>query len=400
MLGIKGSGKLEIAGQEFPFENRVNFNFLMSPQNLIDLQLISGSPYKSFGLREVPAVGFTLCSNPIDTTLSGIYNRLGFIAMGSFATVLITPLKTVLRGAGLVTTAGTVRSGGFNMVCTEGAVGGVVPYVNMSRRRADLRVSNVGNLPFANNWVYHPVKKALYRYAPDSADIHKIPFDLDTGIIGTSSTLLTSGFTPNPQTFYRYIMTDGYNRIWRFTNSNRNEIAVFDFTSETLSIVPLTSAVSLQTDDFSNAWDEFNQKHIFGQSSTTWTRMALDGTIDTIPAPRSQLSGIRVFKELYAIDQAKITRPYEVEAMAYTDVNHTVQNNWVNMISDKQYRILDSNGWIVRGTFNSAVTPGLLTLEFFKEPEMAMSMLSIPPVAVDVDTPFSIEYTFEVIDNR
>lgn len=400
MLGIKGSGVLEIAGKQYPFENRVNFNFLMAPQNLIDLQTLSGAPYKSFGLRDVPAVGFTLSSTAIDPTLSDIYSRMGYVSMDNFATVLVTPLKTVLRGAGLVTTAGTVRSGGFNMVCTEGAVGGVVPYVNTARRRVDLRVTGVGNLPFANNWIYHPTQKALYRYAADSAEIHKIPFDLDTGVIGSASTMVTNGFTVNPTSNYRYIFTDGYNKIFRVSNTGRTEIKIFDMSTDTLSTVTLSALVpSSINDDFQVGWDEFNQLLIYGTSTSTWTRMALDGTVDTIPSTR-QLSGIRVIKEKYQIEGRTLMRPYETEPMAYTSTVTSGTNDWVNALSPKSYRILDNDGWIVSGTFNSTVTPGILTLEFFKEPETAMSMLSIPAVAVDVDTPFSIEYTFEVIDNR
>jgi hypothetical protein len=401
MLGVKGSGILTIGNKEIPFENRVNFNFLMAPQNLIDLQQLSGNPYKSWGLMDLPAVGFTLSSSPIDTTLSGIYNRLGYVSMENFSTVIATPLKTVLRGAGLVTTAGTVRSGGFNMVCTEGAVSGVIPFCNVPRRRVDLRVTGMSSLPFADFWVYHPVKKALYRYAETSNDIYKLDFDIETGVIGSSATLLTSGFTNNGNANSRKIFTDGYNRIWRFTNTARTQIAIFDFTTDTLSTVTLSRAPLTSSPETDSAWDEFNEWVVFGINSTTWDTMKLDGTVDSIPNPRipQQLNGIRVIKEHYMIEGRNITRPYENNPMAYTSTL-TGSSGWVNTYNNKQYRILDSDGWIVTGTFNSAVTPGLLTLDFMKEPEMAMSMLSIPATAVDVDTPFSIQYTFEVIDNR
>jgi hypothetical protein len=400
MIGIKGSGLLRIAGKEIPFENRVNMNFLMAPQNLIDLQGLSGTPYKSYGLNDVPAVGFSLCSNPIDTSLSQIYNRLGFIGMDNFQTVLATPLKTVIRGAGLVTTAGTVRSGGFNMVCAEGAIGDIVPFVNIPRRRVDIRITNIASLPFSDNWVYVKSKQALYRYGRDSNEIYKIGFNLETGAIGTSATLLTNQFNFPSNTSYRNIFTDGYNRIFRYTTNSRNEIAVFDFRTDTLSVVTLSKAMPSSISSTGQAWDEYRQLHVFGDSTSTWYDLDIEtGTVTEYSPPRTRLGSTWVIKEHYMIEGRSLRRPYEVADMAFT-TNSTDTSKWMHSIFDKEYRILDNNGWVVLGEFNSATTPGVLTLDMYKEPETAMSMLSIPATPVDADTPFTVDYTFEVVDNR
>jgi hypothetical protein len=401
MIGIKGSGLLRIAGKEIPFENRVNTNFLLAPQNLIDLQGLSGLPYKSYGLNERRAVGFSLCSNPIDTKLSQIYNRLGFIGMDNFQTIAVTPLKTKLRGAGLVTTAGTVRSGGFNMVCAEGPIGDIIPYVNIPRRRVNIRVIGIESLPFSDNWVYVKSKQALYRYEQNSSEIYKIDFNLETGAIGTTATLMTNqfNFPSNTSYSYRNIFTDGYNRIYRFTTNSRNEIAVYDFRTDTLSIVPLLEAMPGSGNGVS-VWDEYRQLHVYGGSSTTWRDLDIEtGIVTSYPAPRTSFAGIWAIKEHHMIEGRSIRQPYNVTDLAFTTTS-TSSYDWIHGMFNKEYRILDNDGWVVRCEFNSAITPGVLTIDMLKEPETAMSMLSIPATPVDADTPFTVDYTFEVTDNR
>jgi hypothetical protein len=317
--------------------------------------------------------------------------------MDNFQTVLATPLKTKLRGAGLITTAGTVRSGGFNMVCAEGAIGDVVPYVNIPRRRVDLRVTNIATLPFSDNWVYVKSKQALYRYKRDSNEIYKIGFNLETGAIGTSATLLTNQFNFPSSTDLRYIFTDGYNRIYRLTTNSRNEIAVFDFRTDTLSIVSLSPAMPNFNSMSGQAWDEDKQLHVYGDSSSTWYDLDIEtGMVTSYSPPRARFSAIWVIKEHYMIEGRSLRRPYEVTDLASTSTSSDSMHSMFN----KEYRILDNDGWVVRCEFNSAITPGVLTIDMFKEPETAMSMLSIPATPVDADTPFTVDYTFEVIDNR
>lgn len=407
MLSIRGYGVLTIGNKEIPFQNKVNTNFLMAPMNLIDLQGMGGGAYESFGLMDVPCTSFQILSDSYDQNFQKIYSRLAFVGMSSFTAAIQKPTRVVLRGGGQFHTAGIARSAGFNVVTGEGAVGGVIPYVNVPRRRARIRVSGIASLPFADNWVYHPSLKALYRYALDSAEIWKLPFDIDTGVFGTSAIKITDQFTPTSSTNYRFILTDGVSKLFRLKDNNRNVLLVYDLENESLDEVSLSTAVSI----YNGVGDKFYHEgdgclymdNINVSTSQCYRINPTTGTVDVVTKAGGrtiQFQNVYVSKATYMMEQRYIRRPLELTDLARSHTSTSgvgTDGFFFPEYFDKAYRFPDDNGWVIRGTFDSATTPGTCQLYMAKEPDMAYSLITIPPTEVDVDTPFSIEYTLEVM---
>lgn len=403
MLRVRGHGVLTIGDKEIPFENKVNTNFLMAPMNLIDLQGMGGGTYESFGLMQNPCTSFQILSDSYDPNFQKIYNRLAFIGMSSFMAAIQKPTKVVLRGGGQFHTAGVARSAGFNVVTGEGAVGGVLPYVNVPRRRARIRVSGIASLPFADNWVYHPANKTMYRYAQDSAEIWKLPFDIDSGEFGTSAVKITDQFTPHSSTYYRFILTDGVSKLFRMYNDNT--LLVFDLNTEQLTEVPLSSSMALNSGDSDKFYNEatgcLNFDLLYLGYGTYYEVNPVTGVVNQIPKPGGRMSGfnsVYVCRSDYMLEAKYVRRPHEETNLAYSyDPSASGSTGYFTEYLNKTYRFPDDNGWVIRGTFDSATTPGSCQLYMAKEPDMAYSLITIPPTEVDVDTPFSIEYTLEVM---
>jgi len=406
MLRVRGHGVLTIGDKEIPFENKVNTNFLMAPMNLIDLQGMGGGAYESHGLMENPCTSFQILTNAFDQDLMKIYNRLAFVGMSSFTAAVQKPTKVVLRGGGQFHTAGTARSAGFNVVTGEGAVGGVLPYVNVPRRRARVRVSGIASLPFADNWVYHPAKKTMYRYARDSAEIWKLPFDIDTGVFGTSAVMITDQFTPTDNTSYRFILTDGVSKLFRLKDNNRNTLLVFDLETEQLTEVTLSTTVSIyngEGDKFYNEANGYLYMDATGIGGSAFCAEVNPVTGEVNPFPKaggrsSLFTAVYVCRAEYMLEAKYVRRPFEETDLAYCyNPNASGSTGYFTGYLDKAYRFPDDNGWVIQGNFDSTTTPGSCQLYMAKEPDMAYSLITIPPTEVDVDTPFSIEYTLEVV---
>lgn len=405
MLAIKGYGVLTIGKKDIPFENKVNTNFLMAPMNLIDLQGMGGGAYESHGLMENPCTSFQILSDSYDQNFQKIYNRLAFVGMSSFTAAVQKPTRVVLRGGGQFHTTGIARSAGFNVVTGEGAVGGVLPYVNVPRRRARVRVSGIASLPFADNWVYHPTLKALYRYAQDSAEIWKLDFDIDTGEFGTSAVRITNQFTPTANSSYRFILTDGVSKLFRLKDNSRNVLLVFDLNTEQLTEVPLSTTLSIFTGDGDKFYNEatgcLNMDGGNSGFGYCYEVNPVTGAVNEIPKSGGRVasfSSVYVCRSDHMLEQKYVRRPLEETNLAYSYNPSTGgSTGYFTEYLNKTYRFPDDNGWVIRGTFDSATTPGTCQLYMAKEPDMAYSLIAIPPTEVDVDTPFSIEYTLEVM---
>lgn len=410
MLAIKGHGVLTIGEKVIPFENRVNMNFLMAPMNLIDLQGMSGGAYESHGLMENPCTSFQVLTDAFDSNFMKIYNRLAFVGMSSFTAALQKQTKVVLRGGGQFHTAGIARSAGFNVVTGEGAVGGVLPYVNVPRRRARVRVSGIESLPFSDNWVYHPAKKTMYRYAQDSAEIWKLPFDFDTAVFGTSAVQISDQFTPTGNPSYRFILTDGVSKLFRLKDNNRNVLLVFDLDTEQLTEVPLSTPLSAPiTGAIDMFYNEANGCLYTDTSTISPSPFCVEvntvtGEVNQITKPGGRttlFNSVYACRTEYMMEAKYVRRPLEETNLAYSyDPSTGGTTGYFTEYLSKTYRFPDDNGWVIRGTFDSATTPGTCQLYMAKEPDMAYSLITIPPTEVDVDTPFSVEYTLEVVDNR
>jgi hypothetical protein len=400
LLQVKGSGILRIGEKEIPFENRVNEAFVMAAQYFIDLQRLAGNFVAGSSIRDCPAVSFMLLSNPADPTMKSVYNRLGFINISNFSVISATPKKTTIRGAGVTSAAGTIRSGGFNPLCVETPPAGNSPYLNVPMRNVELRVEGLASVPFTGTWVYVPIAEAFYRYADNSTEIWKLPFDFATGTFGTP-TMLTNAFTRTGTTSFDSINTDGVSRIWRYANATVSSLVVFDFETDTLTTLPLSTNISPVQNAY-RCWDV--GKGLFCAyytSLTTLTYVDIDtGIVTTEPKGNSsQPDDLRVIFTDYKLDGTYIRKPYDNSEMG----RPWLSTSWFNMESSgisKQYRFPDSDGWQTIGTFNTTSTPGIFTMRFMREPDTSMTIMNIPPQAIAIDTPFSIDYTFEVTDTR
>lgn len=403
MLTVRGHGVLTIGDKEIPFENKVNTNFLMAPMNLIDLQEMGGGPYESYGLMNLPCNSFQILSNPYDQDMNKLYNRLAFVGISSFTAAIQKPTKVVLRGGGQFHTAGVARSAGFNVVCAEGAFAGVIPYVNVPRRRARVRVTGVSAVPFTGTWVYHPTKKALYGYRNDSSEIWKIGFDIDTGVYSGDPVLLTDQFTFVGDD-YTATLTDGVSKLFRFTPSSGNSVnsfMVYDLEAEQLSTVPLSSTIYIYRGHNDKFWDDLNKKIYIQGVTLPYTDLhEIDpdnGQVErkSFPGQTSGFNTVYVLKDYYMLDERAVRPRFESTNLALSSTS--TGSGFFRDYFNKSYRFPDSNGWVITGTFDSTNSPGSLQLQMVKEPDMAYTMIAIPPTEVEVDTPFSIEYTLEVV---
>lgn len=405
MLGVKGHGVLTIGEKVIPFENRVNTNFLLAAMNLIDLQNMGGAAYESHGLMNLPCTSFQICSDSADPLMDKIYNRLAFVGVESFTPAIQKPLKVVLRGGGQFHTGGTARSAGFNVITGEGAVGGTIPYVNVPRRQARVRVSGIASLPYTDNWVYHPTLKTMYRYALDSSEIWKVDFDINSGQFGNSAIMIEDNFTPTANTSHRIILTDGVSRLFRFKDNNRNALLIFDLETEQLSEVALSTSVTYFTSGHHHiGWDSGNNRIVanHGNQGQYYSVDPDTGIVDVLNfvGGKTSFSSLYTIKEYFMMEQRAIRRPYEQTDLALSHTSTSGSTGYFTEYYHKEFRFPDELGWVVTGTFDSGTTPGSCSLYMVKEPDTAFSLISIPPTEVEVDTPFSIEYTLEVVDNR
>lgn len=402
MLTVRGHGVLTIGDKEIPFENKVNTNFLMAPMNLIDLQGMGGGTYESYGLMNLPCNSFQILSDPYDQDMNKIYNRLAFVGISSFTAAIQKPTKVVLRGGGQFHTAGVARSAGFNVVCAEGAFSGVIPYVNVPRRRARVRVTGVSSVPFTATWVYHPTKKALYGYREDSAEIWKIGFDIDTGVYSGDPVLLTDQFTFG-SSGYRTILTDGVSKLFRLNGSGFNSFIVYDLETEQMSTVSMSSSINVYSGPYDKFWDDLNKKiYIRGVLLSNNQLYEIDpatGQVQTLTFPGRTLpfSSVYAVKEYFMMEERAIRHRFETSNLALSTTSTSGSEGYFTEYFNKSYRFPDSKGWVITGTFDNTVGPGSLQLQMVKEPDTAYSMIAIPPTEVEVDTPFSIEYTLEVV---
>lgn len=400
MLTVKGSGILRLGDKEIPFQNKVNEGFVMAAQHFIDIQRLAGANYVGLGLRDCQAVTFMLLSNPADPSMKAVYNRLGFININNFSVIAVSPRKTTIRGAGVIHTAGTVRSAGFNPLCEETPPAGNSPWFNVPIRQVELRVEGLASVPYADNWVYVPAAEALFWYSNTSTEIWKLPFDRETGTFGTPI-MVTNAFTRTGIDSYDYPTTDGSHRIFRYANSTVSSIVVFDFLTETVTTVPLSANIpALQ--DYWRAWDAHKELWCASYTSgTTITFVDIEtGQVTTQTKDSHWPENPRIIYEKYKIDGTYIRQPYGGVELGRPGVG----SSWFDMEGSdsipKRYRFPDENGWQMIGSFNSTTTPGVFTIRFLREPDTSMTIINITPTPVEVDTPFSVDYTFEVTDTR
>lgn len=393
MLKVKGSGVLYLGGKEIPFENKVNEAFVMAAQSFIDQQGLAGN-YVGQGTRAVNAVIFTLMSNPADPNMQAVYNRVGHIPVNAFNVIRVSPKKTTIRGGGIITANATVRSAGFNVLCQETPVSGNMPFFNLPLRRVELRVDGISSVPYVDRWVYVPQFEALYRYAYNSSEVWKMPFNPETGLIG-EPVLVTDQFSGEGTLSNSNLVTDGISKIMRLSDSTT--MHMFDCLTDTASTVTLSQPVSGWGVHNRVGYDETKEAFIVASGSTiSWIKP--DGTVTLGTKENFNYSDLIVVKEGYTIDDYWLRLGYSSSQIGQI----TSGSTWLSPddFIPKDYRFPDSNGWILMGQFNSTSTPGIITLQYMRYPDTSMTIIDIPPQEVEVDMPFTVDYTLEVTDTR
>lgn len=393
MLNVRGSGVLYLGGKEIPFENKVNDAFVMAAQSFIDEQRLAGN-YVGQGTRACHATIFTLMSNPADPNMQAVYNRVGHIPVNAFNVIRVSPRKTTIRGGGIITANATVRSAGFNVLCEETPVSGNMPLFNLPLRRVQLRVDGISSVPYVDRWVYVPAVEALYRYAYNSSEVWKMPFNPETGLIG-EPIMVTDEFLGSGTSTVNFLITDGISKIVRLSDSTT--MHMFDCLTDTASTVTLSEPVVSWSWQNDKGYDETKEAFIsVSGSNISWFKP--DGTVTQGTRQNFSYDDLVVVKEGYTIDNYWLRLGYASAQIGQIAIG----NSWVqpgNYIS-KQYRFPDSNGWMLTGEFNSTSTPGIITLQYMRYPDTSMSIINIPPQEVEIDTPFTVDYTFEVTDTR
>lgn len=393
MLKVKGSGVLYLGGKEIPFENKVNDAFVMAAQSFIDSQRLAGN-YVGQGTGACHATIFTLMSNPADPNMQAVYNRVGHIPINAFNVIRVSPRKTTIRGGGIITANATVRSAGFNVLCAETPVTGNMPLFNLPLRRVELRVDGISSVPYVDRWVYVPAVEALYRYANDSSEIWKMPFNPETGLIG-EPVMVTDDFPGSGFSGYSYPITDGISKIVRLTNSTT--MHMFDCLTDTVSTVTLSEPVVEWSNHSRRGYDETKEAFIsVSGGNISWFKP--DGTVTQGTRENFSYGDLVVVKEGYTIDEYWLRLGYASVQIGQISQGDSRVNP--SLYISKEYRFPDSNGWILTGRFNSTSTPGIITLQYMRYPDTAMSIINIPPQEVEIDTPFTVDYTFEVTDTR
>lgn len=393
MLNVRGSGVLYLGDKEIPFENKVNEAFVMAAQYFIDYQQLSVN-YVGLGSRGCNATIFTLMSNPADPNMQAVYNRVGHIPMNAFNVIRVSPRKTTIRGGGIITANATVRSAGFNVLCAETPVSGNMPLFNLPLRRVQLRVDGISSVPYVGTWTYVPAVEALYWYAYNSTRVWKIPFNPETGLIG-EPVMVTDEFLGSGSSSYFAPITDGVSKIVRLSDSTT--MHMFDCLTDTASTITLSEPVVNWLSDATKGYDETKEAFISTSgSSISWFKP--DGTVTQGTKESFNYSNLAVVKEGYTIDSYWLRLGYASAQIGQI----SLQDSWVNpeQFIPKTYRFPDSNGWMLTGQFNTTSTPGIITLQYMRYPDTSMSIIDIPPQEVEIDTPFTVDYTFEVTDTR
>lgn len=393
MLNVKGSGVLYLDGKEIPFENKVNEAFVMAAQSFIDEQRLAGE-YVGLGSRACYATIFTLMSNPADPNMQAVYNRVGYIPANAFNVIRVSPRKTTIRGAGIITENATVQSAGFNVLCAETPPSGNMPLFNLPARRVQLRVSGISGVPYTGRWTYVPVANALYWYDTASSEVWKMPFNPETGLIG-DPVMITDQFY-SEGSFTRFVpITDGISKIVRLIDETT--MYIFDCLTDTVSTVTLSEPVYGTSSDSQKGYDETKEAFVCAYTNTMqWVKP--DGTVIKESREYFSYSNLAVVKEGYTIDSYWLRLGYSSAQIGQISLGGSSFNP--ESLIPKGYRFPDSKGWMLTGQFNSTSAPGIITLTYMRYPDTSMSIVNIPPQEVESGMPFTVEYTFEVTDTR
>jgi hypothetical protein len=389
---IKGHGHIKINDTIIPFENKVNSWFLGAPTFFLDYvgltkQQSSTTTYgRSF-------TKFSVVQEPIDNNMRKVYTEMGIILANAFSLVQSSMYRTTIRGAGTIQRDGIIRGAGFDITTLIPI--NVTPYVSLNIKQVTMNVpTGTYTLPSTSSWVYHPTKKALYCFT--NPNIYKLSYDIDTGIFGNLTIVSTNWGTMYSSGFD---CTDLRNR--RFMMVSTSQFLIWDFISETVTVVGFNRLVG--SCQWGVGWD--NQKQVIrsiGNANVdnvnrNGLEIELNGNVNVNTGwYNSETQYILDFKDNYWLGHTGIF-PYATNtgsAIRLANLNTTVSWGF-----DRRLTIFDNLDVCVTATFNNT-SPSNVTFTMIKYPDTSMTLLQMPETIVTTGDPFSIEYTFDIIDGR
>lgn len=384
---IIGNMKIKIGDKEINVNNRVNKNFMLGSQVVLDLQLdIITSQTADSAIRPLPVDYFSLASEPMNNEMQSTYTELSRIPISNFKCIQANMFTTTLKATGTISSSGTMRTAGFNMVTKQQS--SIIPRINTPTREIKVQLSRSFSLPNIEKWTYHPEKKAFYNFNSPPF-IYKIPYDIDTGIIGDMSTIASNWdvyFSP-------YVMncTDGRNNRIVGTGFNESSFRVFNFLNESVSLVHFSERL---TSDDQYYWDE----HYGALRSLHLGKLIyLNGSVANLPEKYSTFQNwdsIICYKRDYIFTNmgaySYVPTTQEPEQLS----NHTDQWWRYDFECKRQNFIKNYMDISVTGEFSG----NELTLEIMEEPKTSMTLVEVPQTQVSAGQTYEVEYSFKIIE--
>lgn len=385
---IIGSGKITIGDKIIPFENKVNSNFLVAPNFMLDMYGTTKQSSSAYTGDYSKTVKFSLLEELVDSTMTKAYTEMASIDIASFTIIQATLLKSTVRASGNINKSGTIRSAGFN-VATRKPSSNTISQLNLPYRRITLTLTGSTTVTRTSGWVYNNSSKALYNYT--TATIYKIPFDIDTGSIGSEQIISTNWIAEGS----RFSFTDGRNRVFR--QNSGTSMKIFDMSDDTIKDVTFSQEVDDHSENI--CWDEtqgnircFTSWYVNDSLTVEGYTIDLDGNVTRNTGSMKNWDyQLIAIKNTHCIENGSFIDFVDITSPEIAEFK-------INMLDKDEY-IKDSNKNIVTVSFPS-ITPSTMILNLMREPDSSQTILSIPETSVQIGESFGIEYTFTVIDGR
>lgn len=382
-----GHMKLKIGDKIIEINNRVNKNFMLGSQVVLDLQLdILTSLSANGAIRPIPVDYFSLASEPMNNEMQSTYTELSRIPISNFKCVQANMFTTTLKASGTISSSGTIRTAGFNMVTKQQT--STIPGINTPTREIRVNLPRTFSMPNQEKWVYHPDKKAFYNFH-SVPYIYKIPYDIDTGEIGNMSTISSNWDVYYSE--YTIDCTDGKNNRIVSYAFNDNRFYVFNFINETVSLITASERVS---PDDRYVWDEhYGALHSLHLGKLIY----LNGQISNIPNRYSTWQNWRntiCYKRDYILTNYGAFSYVPTTQEPQQISQHVYENNRYDFGCDRQHFIKNDLGIIVTGEFSG----NILTLQIMEEPKTSMTLVEVPQIQVSAGQSYEVEYSFRIIE--
>lgn len=377
---IVGSGKLWIGEKVIEFENKVNSNFLVAPQFMLDKTGFTKQQFSAYEPDYNSTSKFSVLEESTDATMTKAYTDMGTINISNFNLVQASFLKSTIRASGNITQTGTIRSAGFNVATKLPSPS--VAQLNVPYRRTVISLTGSTTVSVTSGWIYNDHSKALYNYK--TSTIYKIPYDIDTGTIGKESIISTNWKEGGSSSYF--FCTDGINRV--FIQTSGTTMKIFDMATDTVTDVTLSESVTQWL--YNIGWDETNG--VLRSYNGNGFTIAPDGKVTTDTGGRVWGStSICVIRDSYIMhSNGYYDKEANISSPIIAQFNHVVEPWQFIKNSRKEIYVVD---------FPNA-SPSSMTVFHRREPDSSQTILTIPTTNVTIGESFGIEYSFTVVDGR